>query len=468
MDNSKKYGFTLGEVLIAVLIIGVIAALTIPSLLKGVQSESRMALLKNVVASISDAVQADFTRHRTSDITSTDLYNDPKTFLETLDISKRSGSPFSAQYKNYSGVNTSVTIPSTNGTGQAAVLLKNGVAVGVVNNDESDTTYVVVDLTGPDKPNIVGSDYFIFKIERGDGNGYKAGDVAVPKCESDLVSKCKDGNGAACFDLVYLSDYDPDYMNYKFASKIKTIVYNGKEYKLLNGYYYHIANAGEIGSYGVGIASDGDYMRSDGRLYVKNNDGNYEYIEGSNTYVYDKDMNELGMSRGGTWYDKKGSIYLRDDGSGNLVGPYYSFIKQPDGTYQEVDGTYTYVYDKDLNRLGVYNNGMWHDCKESDCVRDDGNGNLLGFRGGTYIKQPDGTYQRDQGGNSFYVYDKDLNELGISRGGTFYGKKGNNYVYGSGNLVNINGGTYTKQPDGTYKGSDGYLYDENLVQVTKL
>jgi prepilin-type N-terminal cleavage/methylation domain-containing protein len=64
--NIFKNGFTLAEVLIAVTIVGVIAVLTIPSLLKNSQEKARMTLLKGTVANLSNAVQAEMTRHRST------------------------------------------------------------------------------------------------------------------------------------------------------------------------------------------------------------------------------------------------------------------------------------------------------------------------------------------------------------------------------------------------------------------
>lgn len=218
----KKYGFTLGEVLVAILIIGIIAVLALPSLIKSLQEKSKMALLKNTVATIGATVQNELTQFRTTEIPSTDIYKNPKIFIKKLSGTK-SGKPFAASYRRYSDSKTAedVLIPSDDNEGQAVILMKNGVGIGIVNDTENSRTSFVVDVTGEDKPNMVGVDYFILKLEWEDGNGHRAGDVtsydnggtAGSETAQSLKTSCYGGNGAACFRMVELSAYDPSYLN---------------------------------------------------------------------------------------------------------------------------------------------------------------------------------------------------------------------------------------------------------------
>ena len=235
MFNKKIYknGFTLAEVLIAVTIVGVIAVLTIPSLLKNSQEKARMTLLKGTVANLSNAVQAEMTRHRATEVPATDIYKNPQAFLEKFEIAK-SGTPFATSYKRYSDAQTAqdVLIPDNNTEGQYSVLLKNGVGLGIVNDKDNSTTSVVIDLTGSDKPNMVGADYYILKIEWyedikswGDdttgienyNSSTRAGEVSSYKIDGAtggaLKAECLNGNGAACFRMVELSGYDPQYLD---------------------------------------------------------------------------------------------------------------------------------------------------------------------------------------------------------------------------------------------------------------
>lgn len=56
-DLRKKYAFTLAEVLITLGIIGVVAALTIPSLMANYQKTSEVAALKKAYAEITEAIK---------------------------------------------------------------------------------------------------------------------------------------------------------------------------------------------------------------------------------------------------------------------------------------------------------------------------------------------------------------------------------------------------------------------------
>ncbi len=54
--KNKKSGFTLGEVLLAVAIVGLIAALTIPNLNKNINEDKNISLLKSTMSQLSTAV----------------------------------------------------------------------------------------------------------------------------------------------------------------------------------------------------------------------------------------------------------------------------------------------------------------------------------------------------------------------------------------------------------------------------
>lgn len=54
-DNSRKIAFTLAEVLITLGIIGVVAAMTLPSLITNYQEKQRVSQLKKVYSALSQA-----------------------------------------------------------------------------------------------------------------------------------------------------------------------------------------------------------------------------------------------------------------------------------------------------------------------------------------------------------------------------------------------------------------------------
>lgn len=221
MVSIKRNGFTLGEVLMAIMITGIIAVLTIPSIIKDTHLKSRMALLKNTVANINNVTEIEFTKSRANSLIDTNIYKDPKAFLQLFDTAPN-GEPFADSYKKHSDAKkaTGVLIPSNDREGEAAVFLKNGVGIGIINNSGNDTTYVVIDVTGAKEPNMVGADYFVLKLERENGIGHKAGDTSSfanggdegEESGAGLKQSCNDGNGAACYRMVELSSFDPKYL----------------------------------------------------------------------------------------------------------------------------------------------------------------------------------------------------------------------------------------------------------------
>ena len=239
------------------------------------------------------------------------------------------------------------------------------------------------------------------------------------------------------------------------SSGPRTVNIDGVEYKYLSGKWYHEDGQGNIVDY-------------NGNKYTKTSDG-YERTNGSYKFVLDNNLNPLGQYYNGTYYEYKGSDFVRDagDGTGNLVNSYTTYIKTSDG-YERTSGSTRVVYDNNLNPLGQYYNGTYYELTNGGYLHDpgDGTGNLVQLWGDTYIKTSDG-YERTSGPYK-YVYDKDLNHLGRYEDGTYYEKKRSDYVRdagdGTGNLVTSGGTTYTKRDDGLYQlGSQ--IYDENLNRI---
>ena len=62
MIKNKKYGFTLSETLITLTIVGVIAILVVPGLIKDMTDKSRMTLLQGAISNINSMVQNEMVR----------------------------------------------------------------------------------------------------------------------------------------------------------------------------------------------------------------------------------------------------------------------------------------------------------------------------------------------------------------------------------------------------------------------
>ena len=171
----KKKGFTLAEVLITLGIIGVIAALTLPTLSNNAQSQANASKLASTVSDLENAIglilmtdSSDPLQLHDMDYTSENLYDK---LAKHMKIS-------SANAVSYSGV----TVPS-----DTIFMTKSGAIVYVENKqteasgDDKKTVdnyfgQLYIDVNGSTKPNKLGKDLFSFHLGE-DGILYPMGDA---------------------------------------------------------------------------------------------------------------------------------------------------------------------------------------------------------------------------------------------------------------------------------------------------
>ncbi len=216
MIKIKHNGFTLPEVLITLTVVGALAALVLPGLIKDLNNKANMALLQGTVANISDAVQQEIIQKKAKSIWETDVYNNPSRFLKNhFDYSRDTnvfktlnaeGEYVDVEYYSVSGQKKGGSHP----TGE--IILKNGVYIGI----RPDINTLVIDLNGPEPPNIIGVDYFGLEIVRNTNTstGVRMGDVGAfrydDQTDTQLKTSCKSGESAKCYALVERSGYDPN------------------------------------------------------------------------------------------------------------------------------------------------------------------------------------------------------------------------------------------------------------------
>jgi len=209
IKNRGKMAFTLAEALITMVIVGVIAILVVPGMIKDINNKSRMAMLKSVVVSLDSAVANELTRSRTTSIESTAIALNPQSFLDNLE--KINGDTFASAYTNYSGSEATVDVPD------ASVHLKNGASVGIINDSDNKKSFLIVDVNGLEDPNIIGVDYYILELAWSDNfdKGIHVGDLGgyeTDKTEEELKTACLDGDGKACYKLAEISGFEPNYL----------------------------------------------------------------------------------------------------------------------------------------------------------------------------------------------------------------------------------------------------------------
>lgn len=206
----KKYGFTLAEVLLTLGIIGVIAALTTPTLVANVRNNANGAALSTTVSTLENAFTSMIAKEDADNLFDTEAWenaNDPKKFAgifgDYLSISGFQDYSDVDDIHNYYGKDNGPFVLNTNGTknktvddtlasklilkngwfGNQAIELKSGAMVFIVNMPEKDleddainaikdkggSLYseagnVWIDVNGAASPNMLGRDIFGFYL----------------------------------------------------------------------------------------------------------------------------------------------------------------------------------------------------------------------------------------------------------------------------------------------------------------
>ena len=169
----NKKAFTLSELLIALAIVGAIAALAIPSVIEDMNRRVLANQLKNVSLSIQQLIGEQLIHNKTQNLKYTDFAS-PTNLLSSSnfeiadDCAVRSNC-VAASYTRING--EAATFPN-----YTMRKLKNGVTVAYALSGTTGFTTVndrpygifYVDLNGTDYPNMLGRDMFAFRIsERG-------------------------------------------------------------------------------------------------------------------------------------------------------------------------------------------------------------------------------------------------------------------------------------------------------------
>lgn len=176
MKNKYFCGFTFAETLLAVVIIGIIAALTIPTLINKYQNDTLLISIKKQYRELEHnltLLQSD--RFYKSTLQRSILN---KNFVETKTLEDSAGK-FITEYYTLSKNCETTPQPcfadiyrSISGATEEfkcengySALLKGGAAICIVPaNDTTDYAKVIVDVNGVEAPNIGGRDIFNFNI----------------------------------------------------------------------------------------------------------------------------------------------------------------------------------------------------------------------------------------------------------------------------------------------------------------
>lgn len=184
----NKKAFTLTELLIALGIIGAIAAMAIPSTINKIHNASLATSLKSNVAAIQQIVSDQLVLKRTKDLSDTDLATADGFFSKLNNAQKCVDTTecWGDVYKTLDGITNDKynTIPDN------AIKLKNGAVIGYAPetiNGAEDIAWITIDVNGPERPNIIGRDFFKFGITK---TGMIHGQVTVNRGTCDTGTEC--------------------------------------------------------------------------------------------------------------------------------------------------------------------------------------------------------------------------------------------------------------------------------------
>lgn len=165
----KHRGFTLTELLIALAIIGGIAALTIPSLMSSINEKIFNTKFENLKLQVQQLATDQLLQNKTKTIAETDFAVSETLLSEAnFGTSEKCSDCWSADYykleeaKNNANAHNKKEI-SINATG-TSVILKNGVLITYNYDDEKGQ--FLVDLNGNEAPNIINKDIRSFTVEK--------------------------------------------------------------------------------------------------------------------------------------------------------------------------------------------------------------------------------------------------------------------------------------------------------------
>lgn len=231
-----RKGFTLSEVLITLVVVGIVAVLTVPAVMKNYRNRMYVAQLEKVHAQISDAVQAIMSDEHVDNYYETsagrpNTQNDAgeyitgpayllNNYLKSIkkDCGAGSDNPCVAdEYKTVDGDAIPYAMGDAALYNAYCIQTTNGATVCMRHNPNNGITSIDVDVNGPSEPNIVGRDAFAMDVRR-DGlvTDFLVTDLDKGKgCSADLCTH-NDGEelsyyACGCLNAVMQAGWKMDY-----------------------------------------------------------------------------------------------------------------------------------------------------------------------------------------------------------------------------------------------------------------
>ena len=228
MIKLKKYAFTLAEVLITIGIVGVVATITIPTLMNNYQKKNWESGLKKAYGTVTNACQAMLNDENTNTILQTDFYRALDTnSINTNSIAKKYFKTIKdGEYKSISNLydptggaprNQNESIKYELGKTPFVIYLPDSSVLYAQTDIIDDSSlYFLVDINGPkNKPNRVGADLFgIILDENCDFKGeYSACSKEQAQAQGQNFAGSSAATAFSCGTQVIENNWE---INYKF------------------------------------------------------------------------------------------------------------------------------------------------------------------------------------------------------------------------------------------------------------
>ncbi len=212
----RRIAFTLAEVLITMSIVGVVAVLTMPSLMGNMYDKTYSSLLQKTYSQLSEAMNEVMAEQKVYGAEDIYRYVPTSNGREADFLSKymnASGcesveSCFGSGYKTLSGKSLKNSDLFTSEYNYYATL-KNGVALGMSFPTDSANGTIILDVNGSKRPNVLGKDLFTMDLK----SDTSMGDFDTYSSMADIMNACREntGHGFACFKYLSENDWKIDY-----------------------------------------------------------------------------------------------------------------------------------------------------------------------------------------------------------------------------------------------------------------
>ena len=211
-SKKRGTGFTLAEVLVTLAIIGVVAALTIPTLIKNYKKQQWIVGYKetySIVKQTTGMIKANNDNSLLNAWTTNDqsMYNAYLPYIHVLKKCENEapeGNCFASGYTYLNGSSFSVR-------GTYSVILSNGASLSFWSPSPAGLPFlnhIMIDTNGPKGPNVAGKDLHWIDVTTNVSIPVQPYSAAAGSCPSDLGTS---GDGLTCGLSILKGDYAKNY-----------------------------------------------------------------------------------------------------------------------------------------------------------------------------------------------------------------------------------------------------------------